>query len=495
MPITHSLIGAARQRSIALAVAFTVLAALPLGAQQVRTAPPPARATQAPVAGALAALGSPPNPKVAVAWDRFYDHAGLHEIARRLATAHPQFIKLGTIGKSTQGREMFLLTVTNHSVGNADRKPAMWIDGNIHANEIQGAEFSLYTAWYLAEMADRVPAVDSLLRNYTLYIVPSINPDGRDHYIHEPNNASSPRTGLAPRDTDGDGKVDEDGLDDLNGDGHITQMRRRSTNGRYFNTTTYNTTGGLRAMSPSLAVEVSDRIRLGVTANILSGSSTYSVRSTPISSGSAPIARTTPVAERDFSGLAMDMGALVRLREGLQLGVHVTLPHDRPFTRDSANVSVPATRAAPLQIAVGAAMQLNAKTALSLDVRHAPWSSAATTVDSSGAAIPSRVGVNDAASVHVGWERDVSDEDKRGTLRLGAFARQTTSVDLNGEGIAAFGASMGKTWFTAGGAFEMGLLLSRSTMWTRTSDSTTTVSIANTDFALSIGYRKLLGKK
>lgn len=197
------------------------------------TAPPTPRATQVPVAGALAALGSPPNPKVAVNWDRFYDHAGLLEIGRRLAAAHPDRIKLGTIGRSTQGRDMFLLTVTNFDTGEADRKPAMWIDGNIHSNEIQGSEFSLYTAWYLAEMADRVPAVDSLLDRYTLYIVPSINPDARDHYIHRPNTASSPRTGLAPRDNDGDGRVDEDNLDDLNGDGHITQMRRRNPNGRF----------------------------------------------------------------------------------------------------------------------------------------------------------------------------------------------------------------------------------------------------------------------
>jgi hypothetical protein len=232
MPIALTKSVAARTGALLLTAAL-VAAPAALDAQQIRTAPPATRATQPPVAGALAALGSPPNPKVAVSWDRFYDHAGLHEIGRRLAAAHPGFIKLGSIGKSTEGRDMFLLTVTNFSVGDADKKPAMWIDGNIHANEIQGAEFSLYTAWYLAEMADRVPAVDSLLRNYTLYIVPSINPDGRDHYIHEPNNASSPRTGLAPRDTDGDGRVDEDGLDDLNGDGHITQMRRRNVNGRF----------------------------------------------------------------------------------------------------------------------------------------------------------------------------------------------------------------------------------------------------------------------
>jgi len=229
---------AAVARRFTLVVRSATLAALVavpalVHAQGMPTTPPTPRATQVPVAGALAALGSPPNPKVAVHWDRFYDHAGLLEIGRRLAAAHPERVKIGTIGKSTQGRDMFLLTVTNFKTGDADKKPAMWIDGNIHSNEIQGAEFSLYTAWYLAEMAERVPAVDSLLTNYTLYIVPSINPDARDHFMHKPNTASSPRTGLAPRDNDGDGRIDEDNLDDLNGDGHITQMRRKNVNGRF----------------------------------------------------------------------------------------------------------------------------------------------------------------------------------------------------------------------------------------------------------------------
>ncbi len=222
-------------RTLVATLATTLIVATPTvsAAQGFPTQPPVARATQAPVAGALAALGSPPNPKVAVSWDRFYDYSGLVEISRRLAAAHPNRVKLGTIGKSTQGREMILLTVTNFDTGDADKKPAMYIDGNIHSNEIQGSEFSLYTAWYLAEMADRVPAVDSLLDHYTLYIVPTINPDAREHYFHRPNTASSPRTGLAPRDNDGDGRVDEDNLDDLNGDGHITQMRRRNVNGRF----------------------------------------------------------------------------------------------------------------------------------------------------------------------------------------------------------------------------------------------------------------------
>lgn len=183
--------------------------------------------------GALAALGSPPNPKVPLSWDRYYDHAGIAEIGRKLQAAYPDRCRLSSIGKSFQGRDLWLVTVTNFKRGDPATKPGMYIDGNIHSNEIQGTEISLYTAWYLCEMADRVPFVDSLLDDRVFYIIPSINPDGREDFLYRPNTPHSPRSGVAPRDNDGDGMVDEDGLDDLNGDGFITMMRRRNPNGRW----------------------------------------------------------------------------------------------------------------------------------------------------------------------------------------------------------------------------------------------------------------------
>ncbi len=112
-------------------------------------------------------------------------------------------------------------------------KPAIYIDGNIHSNEIQGAEVSLYTAWYLAENYGQVDWITSLLDNKTFYIVPTINPDARDNYIHKPNTPHSPRSGMKPRDDDGDGLFDEDGFDDLDGDGNIVMMRRVNPLGRW----------------------------------------------------------------------------------------------------------------------------------------------------------------------------------------------------------------------------------------------------------------------
>ena len=204
-----------------LIVSAAIAAMAPLSAQQ-----------SAAVLGNLAATGAPRDPSVQVMWDRFYDHAAIGEIGRRLQAAHPNTCRLSSIGKSHEGRDIWLITVTDFDRGTPEGKPAMYIDGNIHSNEVQGTEFSLYTAWYLCETRGEIAWVDSLLAERTLYIVPTINPDGRENFLKQANTASSPRTGLVGRDNDGDGLIDEDTYDDLDGDGNITQMRRRSPYGR-----------------------------------------------------------------------------------------------------------------------------------------------------------------------------------------------------------------------------------------------------------------------
>lgn len=179
------------------------------------------------------AAGSPANPKVAISWNHYNDHAGITEIVKKIAAAHPELAKLESIGKSFKGRDIWCLTITDFKKGTPDKKPGMYIDGNIHSNEIQGAEFSLYTAWYLTETFKDTKFIQELLADKVFYIVPTINPDGRDSYFHEPNTGSSPRSGVIPVDNDRDGQLDEDGYDDLDGDNEILIMRRKSSTGRF----------------------------------------------------------------------------------------------------------------------------------------------------------------------------------------------------------------------------------------------------------------------
>jgi hypothetical protein len=182
----------------------------------------------------LAAVGTPPNPKVQVSWNRYNDYTAITAICKKLAAAHPNLVKIESMGKSFQGKDLWVMTITDTKGGNADKKPAMYIDGNIHSNEIQGSEFALYTAWYLAEMyASGNKTIQSLLAEKTFYIAPTINPDARDNFLHQANTPNSPRTGMLPIDNDRDGQTNEDGFDDLDGDGHIVMMRRKNVNGRY----------------------------------------------------------------------------------------------------------------------------------------------------------------------------------------------------------------------------------------------------------------------
>ena len=179
------------------------------------------------------AIGTPHEPKVPVSWNRYYTYEGIVDIMQKIAKAHPNLAKLESIGKSFQDRDIYALTISDFKTGDPSKKPAMYIDGNIHSNEIQGAEFSLYAAWYLTEMFDDLGFIKELLQDKTFYIVPTINPDARNEYMNNPNTAHSPRSGMIVLDNDGDGQAGEDGFNDLNGDNHITMMIRKSPTGRF----------------------------------------------------------------------------------------------------------------------------------------------------------------------------------------------------------------------------------------------------------------------
>lgn len=183
--------------------------------------------------GVFRAAGSPENPKVPISWNRYYNYAGITDICKKLAAAHPDLIKVSSIGKSYQGKEMWVLTVTDFKKGKPEEKPAYYLDGNIHSNEIQGSEMALYTAWYLAETYSSIDFIKELLGDKVFYIVPTINPDARDHFMKEPNSQNSPRSGVIPVDNDRDGLINEDGFTDFDGDGNITQMIRKSVTGRF----------------------------------------------------------------------------------------------------------------------------------------------------------------------------------------------------------------------------------------------------------------------
>jgi hypothetical protein len=176
------------------------------------------------------AAGTPQNPKVQVSWNKYNTYKGVADICTKLAKAYPDLVTMESAGKSYQGRDIIVLTISDKKVQSPDLKPGFWIDGNIHSIEIQGTEMALYTAWYLCEMYNGNAFINQLLKDKTFYIAPTINPDARDYFTLV---GMPPRSGLMPYDSDRDGLFDEDGNDDLNNDKNISQMRRKNPNGMF----------------------------------------------------------------------------------------------------------------------------------------------------------------------------------------------------------------------------------------------------------------------
>ncbi|MSR41001.1 MAG: peptidase M14 [Phycisphaerales bacterium] len=171
--------------------------------------------------------------KTSLRFDHFRDWPTMLAEMKELEAAFPTLFTVVEIGRSAQDRPIVVGILEQRASGDELDKPAMYIDGNIHGNEIQAAETVLYSAWYLLEYYGKNAAITELVDRSVFYFVPSANPDGRQNWFDKLNTSSSARTGQAPTDDDRDGVCDEDGPDDINGDGSVGQMWRRDPTGPF----------------------------------------------------------------------------------------------------------------------------------------------------------------------------------------------------------------------------------------------------------------------
>ncbi len=182
------------------------------------------------VSGALAQAHV--EPRHEIAFNRYYTVEQMYAHLRAMERAYPEIVKVRSIGKSGEGRDLLVATLT--APGSDDRaKPAMWIDGAIHANEVQAGEVCLYTVWYLATNYGHNERITELLDDYAFYVMPLVNPDSRVAWFETPSTPHNHRANQMKMDNDRDGLVDEDPAEDLDGDGSITQMWKRDPRGQW----------------------------------------------------------------------------------------------------------------------------------------------------------------------------------------------------------------------------------------------------------------------
>ena len=171
--------------------------------------------------------------EIPLRFDRYYTYDDVVEALKLLHSTFPKMTKLDLVGKSEEGREIYALTINNPATGEALTKPGVYIDGNIHGNEIQAGEVCLYFANMLLTNYSENEKIKKVVDKNSYYILPVVNVDGRAHFFKDAQTSSSGRSVSVPKDDDRDGLVDEDGPDDLDGDGNICMMRIKDPLGDY----------------------------------------------------------------------------------------------------------------------------------------------------------------------------------------------------------------------------------------------------------------------
>jgi hypothetical protein len=163
---------------------------------------------------------------------KYLDYAELSDQLAAWSRLHPDIARVGAIGRSAQGRDIPLLTIGR----NPDEvRPAVWIDGNMHASEVCGSSVALAIAEDILalhqggrEAGGRAfpPHLAQIVKETLFYVVPRISPDGAEEVLKRGRYVrSSPLDDRSNRDharwetadVDGDGiagymrRVDPDG--------------------------------------------------------------------------------------------------------------------------------------------------------------------------------------------------------------------------------------------------------------------------------------------
>jgi len=108
---------------------------------------------------------------------KYHDYYSTIEMLKDFNENYPRLVYVFSIGKSVLGKDIWCIRLTNER--NKEIKSSCLIDGCIHGCEWEAGEACLYLAEYLLINFESNKTVTTILNTTELYIVPLLNPDGR----------------------------------------------------------------------------------------------------------------------------------------------------------------------------------------------------------------------------------------------------------------------------------------------------------------------------
>ncbi len=149
-----------------------------------------------------------PNPNLA----GYHSFAEVERKLDEMAEAHPELVQKMSLGKSSEGRDIWALKVSSGASGDTSHKTGLVVTGCTHAREWVTVEAPLK---FLSDILDHkdTPENRKRLEEAEIWVVPVVNPDG---YEYTRNVDSWWRKNRRPHETDQNGKAPDAVGVDLN---------------------------------------------------------------------------------------------------------------------------------------------------------------------------------------------------------------------------------------------------------------------------------------
>jgi hypothetical protein len=176
------------------------------------------------LAAVLWAGARPGAQQAPLAFDHYHAPQEVSAALAALAKANPAVTALHRLAVSPGGAEVTALEIGPEVGKKARALPAVLVVANLEGIYPIATEGALF-------LADRLLRTPASTKDTTWFIVPAGNPDAAARFFKKPLVADE--RNATPRNDDMDDQVDEDGPDDLDGNGVITAMRVKDPTGEW----------------------------------------------------------------------------------------------------------------------------------------------------------------------------------------------------------------------------------------------------------------------
>ena len=179
-------------------------------------------------AGSIPVLEKVVTPSVTRTWDpvtllydeQFHDPVELDEEIENIHNLVPELVDLEIIGQSYQGRNLTCLRITNEL--NTVQKAKSLVVAQHHGREQITVEMALRFILHLLNSYNVDETITEYVDTQEIFVIPTLNPDALEVVVNQGNHWL--RKNLRPYDNDGDGLFAEDDLEDVDGDGWISNF-------------------------------------------------------------------------------------------------------------------------------------------------------------------------------------------------------------------------------------------------------------------------------